>query len=122
MGKTWIFKASAKFIKRSPYKLRPIVDVIRGKNATQYALSWLKVYGLKKSLPVTKLLESAIANARNKQEDIAPKDLKIEEVRVDQGPAYKYFKPSAMGRSMVLRKRLSHITIVLKRIEVENNK
>ncbi|MFA5998985.1 MAG: 50S ribosomal protein L22 [Candidatus Babeliales bacterium] len=112
------FKASAKFIKRSPYKLRPIVDVIRGKNA-QYALGWLKVYGLKKSLPVTKLLESAIANARNRQEDIAPKDLRIEEVRVDQGPAYKYFKPSAMGRSMVLRKRLSHITIVLKRIDVE---
>lgn len=111
------FKASANFIKRSPYKLRPIVDVIRGKNA-QYALSWLKVYGIKKALPVQKLLESAIANARNLQEDITPQDLKIEEVRVDQGPAYKYFKPSAMGRSMVLRKRLSHITIVLKRIEV----
>ena len=113
------FKASAKYIKRSPYKLRPIVDVIRGKNAA-YALGWLKTYGIDKSLPVKKLLDSAIANAQNLQEDITPQDLVIDEIRVDQGPAYKYFKPSAMGRSAVLRKRLSHITIVLKRIQVEN--
>ena len=113
------FKASAKYVKRSPYKLRPIVDVIRGKNAA-YALGWLKVYGIDKSLPVKKLLDSAIANARNLQEDITPQDLVIDEIRVDQGPAYKYFKPSAMGRSAVLRKRLSHITIVLKQIQVEN--
>lgn len=113
------FKASAKYIKRSPYKLRPIVDVIRGKNAA-YALGWLKVYGIDKSLPVKKLLDSVIANAQYLQEDITPQDLIIDEIRVDQGPAYKYFKPSAMGRSAVLRKRLSHITIVLKRIQVEN--
>lgn len=113
------FKASAKYIKRSPYKLRPIVDVIRGKNAA-YALGWLKVYGIDKSLPVKKLLESAIANAQHQQEDITPQDLVIDEIRVDQGPAYKYFKPSAMGRSLIARKRLSHITIVLKHTQVEN--
>ncbi len=113
------FKASAKYVKRSPYKLRPIVDVIRGKNAA-YALGWLKVYGLEKSLPIKKLLDSAIANAQYKHDDIVPQDLIVEQIRVDQGPAYKYFKPSAMGRSAVLRKRLSHITIVLKRTQVEN--
>lgn len=113
------FKASAKYIKRSPYKLRTIVDVIRGKNAA-YALGWLKVYGLDKSLPIKKLLDSAIANAQHQHDDITPKDLMIEEIRVDQGPAYKYFKPSAMGRSAVLRKRLSHIMIILKRTSVEN--
>ncbi len=110
------FKASAKYIKRSPYKLRTIVDVIRGKNA-EYALNWLQVYGLEKSLPIKKLLDSAIANAKQKQTDLGPKDLMITEIRVDQGPAYKYFKPSAMGRSAVLRKRLSHMMIVLKHIE-----
>ena len=113
------FKASANYIKRSPYKLRPIVDVIRGKNVL-FALGWLKIYGLKKSLPVKKLLESAIANAQSQQEGITPKDLKIQTICVDHGPTYKYFKPSAMGRSMELRKRLSHITIVLKHIEIEN--
>jgi len=109
------FKASAKYIKRSPYKLRPIVDVIRGKNVG-YALGWLKAYGVAKSLPIKKLLDSAVANARYQNEDIMPKDLMIEEIRVDQGAAYKYFKPSAMGRSLIARKRLSHITLVLKRI------
>ena len=113
------FKASAKYIKRSPYKLRPIVDVIRGKNAA-YALGWLKVYGMEKSLPIKKLLDSAIANAKCQQADITPQGLVIDEIRVDQGPAYKYFKPSAMGRSAVLRKRLSHMTIILKRSEVQN--
>lgn len=112
------FKASAKYIKRSPYKLRPIVDVIRGKNA-EYALGWLRVYGVSKSLPVKKLLDSAIANAQYQHEEITSKDLVIDEIRVDQGPALKYFKPSAMGRSLVARKRLSHITIVLKRIQIE---
>lgn len=110
------FKASAKYIKRSPYKLRAIVDVIRGKNA-EYALNWLQVYGLEKSIPIKKLLNSAIANAQYQHEDITSKDLVIEEIKVDQGPAYKYFKPSAMGRSAVLRKRLSHMTIVLKTVE-----
>lgn len=111
------FKASAKYIKRSPYKLRPIVDVIRGKNA-QYALDWLTVYGVKKSSPVRKLLESAIANAKNTQDDIKTNNLTIAEIYVDGGPAYKYFKPSAMGRSLVVRKRQSHITIVLKYMNV----
>ena len=114
------FKASAKFIKRSPYKLRPIVDVIRGKSA-QYALDWLKVYGLKKSMPVRKLLESAIANAKDLNEEIKIENLKLAEIKVDEGPTYKYFRPTAMGRSSILRKRLSHMTIVLKQEIVNNN-
>ena len=66
------------------------------------------------------MLDSAIANAKCQQDDITPQELVIDEIRVDQGPAYKYFKPSAMGRSAVLRKRLSHMTIILKRSEVQN--
>ncbi len=113
------FKASAKYVKRSPFKLRPIADVVRGKNAA-YALDWLQVYGLAKSLPIKKLIDSAIANAKNLQGEITASDLVISEIRIDQGPAYRYFKPSAMGRSSVNRKRLSHLTVVLKRVEVEN--
>ena len=114
------FKASAKYVKRSPYKLRPIIDIIRGKNA-QYALDWLKVYGLKKSSCVKKLLESAIANAKNMHDGLHGRDLQIAEIRVDEGPTYKYFKPSAMGRSQILRKRLSHMTVVLKQVTVKEN-
>ena len=114
------FKASAKYIKRSPYKLRPIIDVIRGKNA-QYALDWLKVYGLKKSSAIKKLLESAIANAKNINEELQTRDLCVSEIRVDEGPTFKYFKPSAQGRSMIMRKRLSHMMIILKQINIKEN-
>lgn len=113
------FKASAKFVKRSPFKMRPIADVIRGKNVA-YALGWLQVYGIAKSLPIKKCLDSAVANANNLQGEIALSDLVISDIRIDQGPTYRYFKPSAMGRSSVNRKRLSHITIVLKHTKIEN--
>jgi large subunit ribosomal protein L22 len=109
------FRALVKYVKRSPYKLRPIVDVVRGKRV-QYALDWLGVYPAKKALPIKKVIQSAAANAKN-LEDIAPADLKISEIKVDQGPTYKYFKPSAMGRSLVMRKRLSHITVVLEQVK-----
>lgn len=105
------FRALVKYVRRSPYKLRPIIDVIRGKQV-QYALDWLAVYPAKKALPIKKVIQSAAANAKQLQ-DIASTDLKISEIKVDQGPAYKYFKPGAMGRSKILRKRLSHITVVL---------
>ena len=105
------FKAIAKYIRKSPFKLRPIVDKIRGKNAEQ-ALSWLKVYNIKKTIPVRKVVESAVANAKD-LEKIEKKDLTIKEIRVDNGPIYKYFKPGAQGRSKVLRRRLSHIQVLL---------
>lgn len=105
------FVARAKYIKYSPYKLRPLVDVIRGKNAA-YALNWLVTYGTKRSTPIMKALESAIANAKNLSQTEA-KELAVKEIRVDQGPIRKYFKPGAMGRASIQRKRQSHISIVL---------
>ena len=109
------FKAVSKYIKRSPYKLRPIVDVVRGKKA-QYALDWLAVYPAEKALPIRKVIQSAVANANNLQE-FSSENLTISEIKVDQGPTHKYFKPGAMGRSKILRKRLSHITVVLKPVD-----
>lgn len=112
------FKALARYVKTSPTKLRPIADVVRGKNA-RYALDWLTVYETKKSTPLRKAIQSAVGNAKDLQKiegdllDVA-KDLHIAEIKVDQGPAYKYYKPGAMGRSKVMRKRLSHISVILK--------
>lgn len=108
------FKAIAKYIKTSPFKLRPIVDVIRGKNV-QFAIDWLTVYPALKAASIRKLVQSAAANAKNLQE-IEANDLKVVEIKVDQGPTFKYVKPGSMGRSRVLRKRLSHITVVLEPI------
>ena len=114
------FKAIAKYVKYSPYKLRPIVDVVRGKKA-QYALDWLSVYPAQKATPIRKAIESAVANAKNLSQ-IAATDLKVSEIRIDGGPTQKYFKPSAMGRSSVQRKRLSHIVVVLEQINIVNTK
>ncbi len=114
------FKVIAKYVKYSPYKLRPIVDVVRGKQA-QYALDWLSVYQAQKATPIRKAIESAVANAKNVSQ-VAVQDLRVSEIRVDAGPVQKYFKPSAMGRSLVQRKRSSHIVVVLEQINIVHTK
>lgn len=105
------FKSLARYIMFSPYKLRPIVDVIRGKGV-DYALNWLATYKTQRCLPIQKVLKSAAANA--KQQGIEELDqLIIKEIKVDQGPTHKYFKPGAMGKASVQRRRLSHISVIL---------
>ncbi len=103
--------AHAKFIKYSPFKLRPLADVIRGKDV-EFALSWLATSRMKKTIPIQKVVKSAIANAKNRSE-VESSDLVIKSIVVDQGPTFKYYKPGAMGRGNVYKKRLSHISVVL---------
>jgi large subunit ribosomal protein L22 len=110
------FKAKALYIHYSPYKLRPLVDVIRGKNV-QYALNWLSTYSVQKVRPIEKVLKSAVANAKN-MSNVDAENLIIKDFRVDQGPIYRYFKPGAMGRPTVLRKRFSHLKVLLESKEV----
>ncbi len=105
------FKAQTRYIWYSPYKLRLLADVIRGKDVMS-AMQWLAMYKVKRSVPVFKTLKSAIANAKDRANH-DPKDLVVAEVRVDQGPIRHYFKPGAQGRSVPLRSRQSHITIVV---------
>jgi len=114
------FKAIAKYIRYSPYKLRQIVDVVRGKKV-QYALDWLAVYPALKATPIKKAIESAAANAKDLSQ-IEVSDLKISEIRIDNGPFHKYFKPSAMGRSSIQRNRLSHIIVILEPINIVSAK
>ena len=109
------FRAIAKYVKKSPYKLRPLADVVRGKNVT-FALDWLEVYPAKKRQFIRKVIESAAANAKDLQ-DLSAEQLFVSEIKVDQGPAYKYYKPGAQGRSKVMRKRQSHITVVLEEVK-----
>lgn len=105
------FSAKLRYVRMSPYKLRPLVDVVRGKNV-QFALDWLSTYAVQRALPLKKMLESAAANARHLN-DMHAEDLVISDFRVDEGPMYRYFKPGAMGRATVLRKRFSHVSVVL---------
>lgn len=105
------FLAKAKYVQYSPYKLRPVADVVRGKNVV-YALSWLTTYRSQRSQQIKKLIESAVANAKNKG-NAEMSDLTIKEIKIDQGPIHRYFKPGAMGRANIQRKRLSHLSVIL---------
>jgi large subunit ribosomal protein L22 len=104
-------KAIVRDIRITPRKARLVVDVIRGKRAGD-ALNILKFMPQHASKVVEKLLKSAIANAE--QKNIADVDrLKITKAFVDQGPVLKRVMPRAMGRANIIRKRSSHITLVL---------
>src|SRR5476649_2646446 len=105
------FIAKASYIRYSPYKLRPLADVIRGKSAS-FALGWLTTYRNQRAEALKKLVESVVANAKNSK-NVGIEELSVKEVRVDQGPIFRYFKPGAQGRAMPQRKRLSHISIIM---------
>jgi len=105
------FICKTKFIHFSPYKMRLLADVIRGKDVP-YALGWLATYKTKRTTPIKKTLESAVANAKHLA-NVEADSLLIKEIKVDQGPMFKYFKPGAQGRANRQTKRLSHISIIL---------
>jgi len=104
-------KATAKYIRISPRKVRVVVDLIRGKKI-QEALAILKYTPKRASEAVAKVINSAAANAEHNQQ--ANKDeLFITAAYVDQGPTLKRYQPRAMGRADILRRRTSHITVVV---------
>lgn len=107
-----LFKAESKYIRISPYKLRSYVVVVRGETVNK-ALSWLKAHKVKRTRPIEKIIFSAYSNAKNVQKDISMENLYIKEICVDQGPIIKYFKPAAMGRAAMQRRKLSHLKVVL---------
>jgi len=106
-------KASATHIRISPRKVRMVVDTVRGKSVSQ-ALSILGFTRKKAALPVQKLLKSAVANAVE-NDGIGDVDtLVIDRIMVDEGPTLKRFMPRARGRATPIRKRTSHIRIILR--------
>ncbi len=105
-------KAIAKYIRISPRKVRLVVDLIRGKDVRE-ALAILKYTPQRASEPVAKVVKSAAANAEHNY-DMVKDDLYVAECYVDQGPTLKRYQPRARGRADVMRKRTSHITVVVK--------
>lgn len=104
-------KASAKYIKISPRKLRLVADVIRGLGLEE-AFSQLRLTNKKAADPLAKLLDSAQANAENNFE-LEKNNLFIKEIRVNEGPTLHRWMPRARGRATPIRKRTSHIEILL---------
>jgi large subunit ribosomal protein L22 len=107
-------KAITKYARISPTKVRPLVDVLRGKRAAD-ALTMLKFTPLKGSRLVGKTLKSALANAEAAR-TIDLDNLVVKTILVDEGPRLKRFRPRAMGRATRIVKRTSHITIVLSEV------
>ena len=109
-------RAQAKHVRVTPMKARRLVDMIRGMRA-QEALAVLQFAPQSASEPVYKVVASAVANARfvaerdSRRLDVA--DLVIQEAYDDEGPTLKRFRPRAQGRAFRVRKRTSHITVVV---------
>ena len=106
-------KASATHIRISPRKVRMVVDTVRGKSVSQ-ALSILGFTRKKAALPVQKLLKSAVANAVENGSISDVDTLVIDRIMVDEGPTLKRYMPRARGRATPIRKRTSHIRIMLR--------
>jgi len=104
-------KAKARFIRTSPKKIRLVLDVIRGMD-TEEALKQLQFINKDATKPIKKLLDSAIANATNNF-SLEKSNLFIKEIRADGGPTLKRWKPRAFGRAAPIRKKSSHISIIL---------
>ncbi len=104
-------RASAKFIRMSPKKVRLLVNLIRNLDVSD-ALAQLEFTVKTASTPVLKLINSAVANAVHNN-NLDKNNLYIKEARVDMGPVLKRWSPKAFGRAALIRKRMSHIHIVL---------
>ena len=109
-------KAQLRFVRVTPMKARRVINVIRNKNALE-AVEILRFAPYAVAADVEKLLKSAMANAKNKAENVGERfneaELVIREAYVDEGPTMKRFRPRAQGRASQILKRTSHITIVV---------
>jgi len=115
-----VYTAKARNVRYSPYKLRPLADVIRGKSA-DFALGWLSTYKTKRAIALRKVLESAIANAKH-LDGVLVEDLRIKDLKIDQGPTYRYYKPGAMGRAVAQKKVFCHLSVTLQGVPNNNLK
>jgi large subunit ribosomal protein L22 len=104
-------KAILKYARITPRKARRVVDLVRNKNAGD-AIVFLRYMPYRGARFVEKLLKSAMANAEQKKA-VNPEEMKIIQAFVDQGPVMKRVEPRSMGRANIIRKRTSHITLVL---------
>ncbi len=105
-------KSIAKYIHISPRKIRQATKLIQGRPA-QEALNLLKFTPKKACRILQKVLDSAVANARQKRFNVEIGDLYIKNAFANQGPTLKRIQPRAMGRAYQIRKKTSHITVVV---------
>ncbi len=105
-------RATVKYIRTSPRKMRRVVDLIRGQHVEE-ARRILRFSPLGATRDVEKLLNSAVANAEQ-QPGVISENLMVSRAWVDVGPTLKRFRPRAYGRATRVRKRTAHVTLVVR--------
>ena len=105
-------KASMKYARTSPRKMRRVIELIRGQHVEE-ARRILRFSPLGATRDVEKLLNSAVANAEQTP-GIIPQNLVVERAWVDEGPTLRRYRPRAYGRAARVRKRTAHVTVIVK--------
>lgn len=108
-------RAVTKYIMGSPIKMRRVTSAVRGMQAEE-ALQVLKLMPHKAAREVYKTVASALANAEQNY-GLSPEDMRIAEIMADSGPTLKRGRFGARGRYKPVRKRTSHITVILEEVE-----
>ena len=108
-------QATARYVRTSPRKLRPIVGVVRGKKVEE-ALTILRFLPSPSARTVARVVKSAVANAENNFE-MTPSDLRIVKIYIDGGRSMKRYRAGPRGRVKPILKRSSHITVIVKEEE-----
>ena len=106
-----VVRARARYVRVAPRKVRLVADQIRGL-AIDDARSLLQFSARGPARDLQKLIDSAAANAENNHDLIAD-DLRVAEIRVDEGPTLRRYRPRALGRATRIDKRTSHISVAL---------
>lgn len=104
-------KAIARYVRMSPYKVRRVLDQIRGRSY-QEALIILRFMPYKSCEPIVKVLRSAAANAEHNR-GFDPASLVVSQAFADGGPSLRRFRPRAQGRAFQIRKPTCHITLAV---------
>ena len=103
-------RAEARYIRSSPQKARLVVDLIRGRSANEARII-LRQTNKRMAPTVLKVLDSAIANAENRNNDVDVDELVVSEAYVNEGPRQKRIRPAPMGRAYRYQRRTSHIVV-----------
>ena len=104
--------ARKRFIRQSPYKIRYVLKTIKGLNVED-AINKLSLMNKKASVYIEEVLKASISNMMDKNSNQNSDNLFIKTAYVDEGPVMKRFRPAAMGRATSIRKRTSHLTIII---------
>jgi large subunit ribosomal protein L22 len=113
-------KAEARYVRSSPQKVRLVVDLIRGRSANDARII-LRQTNKRMAPMVLKVLDSAIANAENRSNDIDVDQLIVSEAYVNEGPRQKRIRPAPMGRAYRYQRRMAHIVVKVSEKKIEEN-